>query len=337
MLDDQGIAHGKGGRVSVAGVQVRVLGLLLEAGGAVRMEAIGRAAGIDAMAAAKAIDGLREAGCEIDAHPTQGVRLVRSGLGCWGDYIESRHAGRLGRRVLVYRQTTSTQEVARQLLAGAATAHDGTIIVADHQTTGRGRLGRRWLDAAGEALLMTAIVDHAHATVDHLMLASCCGLAQAIERVAGVKVQIRWPNDLLIEGGKVAGILVETIGRAALIGIGVNVASSPDRLPDDKDSPTRLVASLAAAGRMVDRLTLLDAVAQELHRALRETDDRSLVEVWKQRASLLEQRVAVRSGGTPYEGRVIDVDPQAGLMLLSDGGAVVTLPAATTTLVRADG
>ncbi len=319
--------------MSAVRVNLKVLQVLLSARSPMPVEAIGRAASLTPLAAASAIEALAHTGCTFEMHPQHGVRLIASGLGCWADYIEPRHPGALGRRLVVYRQTTSTQDLARSLIASGPGLHEGTIIVADHQTSGRGRLGRRWLAASGEALLMTAIVRQAGATVDRLMLASCCGLARAVEDAAGVSVQIRWPNDLLIDGAKIAGILVETAGHAAMIGIGLNVSGEPRALPPEPRSPTRRTTSLHAHGRTIDRLQVLDVIATELDRALRWGDDRSLITQWKQRATLLQKRVAVLSQGVEITGRVIDLDPEAGLLMQTDAGAMVTLPAATTSLI----
>jgi len=309
-------------------VDIELLHRLLEADGPRPVMALGDPTRLPA-----AIEALRDAGCVIDSHPQQGVRLVATGLGCWADYIESRHAGRTGRAVRVYQQTTSTQRVARQLVEHAVSPQGGAIVVADHQTAGRGRRGRQWFAPPGAALLMTAIIDPRDASPDRLVLASCCALAEAIESLTDLRVQVRWPNDLLIDGRKLAGILVETSNGVALIGVGVNVSVDPVDLPADDAGRAVRATSLTACGRHVDRLRLLDRLLDRLDRAIGHADDEQLRRYWHERSCLLQQRVTVDSDGTRLTGRVIDLDPRAGLLLEVERGPVVTLRAETTSLV----
>lgn len=281
-----------------------------------------------------ALDALRDAGCEFIDEPHRGPRLASSGLGCWVDYIEQRHADRLGRRLVAYRTTTSTQDVARTLVADAAArVHAGTVVTSDHQTAGRGRLGRRWFDRHGGGLAFTAIVDAAGTAPDRLCLAACCAIADAVTETTGVQPTIRWPNDLLIERRKLAGILVETVGGNALIGVGINVGPLGDAIPDDDAGRTIVATSLADAGVGIDRLALLDAALTHLHRTLTETADDELRTRWRDRCGLLNERVTVDAAGSRLTGRVIDIDPQQGLVLEVERGPVVALPAATTSIV----
>ncbi|MBI1369882.1 MAG: biotin--[acetyl-CoA-carboxylase] ligase [Planctomycetes bacterium] len=296
---------------------VKLLARLLEATRAVPVDALG--------ANPAAIESLRTGGCEIDVHPHEGVRLIRTGLGCWVDYIEGRHADRLGRRLFVYRATTSTQDAARSLLHREPASHIGHVITADHQTAGRGRLGRRWQAPPGAALMLTAIVDAARTSVDRLMLGACCAVAEAIEAVCEERMQVRWPNDVLLGDRKLAGILVEQCDAAALIGIGVNVTAAPRDLP---------ATCLHDQGIAVDRLRLLDLLLDRLDFDVHHATDRQLQDAWRARSCLSGQRLTVESDGRRLTGRVIDIDPAAGLLMAVEHGPVVTLPAATTSIVH---
>lgn len=315
-------------------IDASLLHRLLEATVALPIDALAAEFRLPAAAIARRLDDLRQAGCDIDAHPHHGVRLLAAGLGCWADYIEPRHAAGIGRRLAVYRRTASTQDTARQLVAASPEAAIGTVVAADHQTAGRGRLGRRWFAPPGSALLVTAIVDARSATADRLVLGSCCALGRAVERLTGLATEVRWPNDLLVGGRKLAGILVETVGPAALIGIGVNLAVDPADLPADDAGRSVVATSLTALGRPVDRLRLLDTLLTELDAALAaSTDDDELRRFWRDRSCLIQQRITVSSAGRSLTGRVIDVDPQHGLILEPDAGPILTIPAATASLV----
>jgi len=287
-------------------------------------------------AVAAHIAALERCGCRFEHHPQHGWRLLEAGLGCWADYIEPRHRNRLGHRLTLYRQTESTQARARDRLAsdGPAAEHDGEVIVADHQLAGRGRLGRRWFAPPGAALLLTAIVARRSLTDDRIMLAACNALADAVEQLTPLRVGVRWPNDLMIDSAKLAGILVEAQRDAVLIGIGVNVHLDPADLPaTDADHPIA-ATSLAAQGAAVDRLLLLDCLLDRLHHALHRATDAALHDGWRQRSTLLEQRVTVTHDGDEHTGRVVGLDVHHGLQLALDRGAIITLPAATTSLLR---
>jgi BirA family biotin operon repressor/biotin-[acetyl-CoA-carboxylase] ligase len=262
---------------------------------------------------------LREAGCVLDEHPQQGVRLVHSGLATWADYIESRRP----RRIEVYRSTASTQDVARRWVESGGDALDGATVVADVQTAGRGRLGRAWVAQPGDALLLSYVSAAGSLNHDQLTSATAVALAEAIEAVGPtLSVRIKWPNDLLVDGRKLAGILVERSRGAAIIGIGVNVAATPGQHTD--------AACLRGLGVTADRLTLLDETLRRLDAALTGAAGGDHVAAWRARCLGFSGPVRLQSDGRIVEGEVLDVDPAQGLLMRTRDGAIVHLPAATT-------
>lgn len=298
----------------------------------VSVATLGRAVGLTTAAAQAAVERLAALGCELDAHPQRGVRLARVSLNCWADYIEPRHAGRLGRRLIVYERTASTQDIARTLIgADVATAH-GAVVAADHQTAGRGRLGRRWMSRPGAQLLLTVIVGPPVAPVDRVMLATGLAVARCCESLSGCAMALHWPNDVYADGRKLAGILVERAGPATLIGIGLNcdfAGAAPDV------AGTVQPIDLATLGARIDRLAALDRLLDDLHATLMHATDADLADAWRRRAGLLQHRVTVRSDGRELTGRVIDIDPARGLVLELQRGPTVVLPAATTSILDA--
>lgn len=163
-----------------------------------------------------------------------------------------------------YASVGSTMEVAADLALQGAPA--GTVVVADEQTAGRGRLGRAWLAPPGVCLLMTILLRPPLevARMGDLSRRIAERVAEAVFDVTSVEPRIKEPNDLLIDGKKLAGILVQTSIRGnqldyLLVGIGLNVNVSPDQLP--LPSATSL---LAVTGRYYDRQVLLDAVLGRL-------------------------------------------------------------------------
>ena len=152
-----------------------------------------------------------------------------------------------------YRLTDSTNERARELaLAGAPS---GAVVTAAEQTAGRGRRGRVWTAPPGKALLCSAIL----APLDerHLLLPLAVPLAvcKATESLASVKCRVKWPNDVLIEGAKVAGVLIEARPPEwAVIGVGLNVSIEPDEFPDDLRQPATSVGGGASVGEALHAL-----------------------------------------------------------------------------------
>jgi BirA family biotin operon repressor/biotin-[acetyl-CoA-carboxylase] ligase len=314
-------------------VDVKLVDELLRAGGPVTLAGLERRLKGTAVQLAERVEKLRQHGCVIEAHPQQGVRLISTGLSVWGDYIEAHHRGKIGCVIKVFKQTASTQEVVKTIVRADPTGHVNHVVVADEQTAGRGRLGRRWTAGAGEALLLTAVARReSGGGVDRLMLASCQAVAETIESLGSLKAEVRWPNDVLIGGAKVAGILVEMIEGTAVIGIGMNVLGSPRKLPLEEGFEPR-ATSLHEQGVEVDRLRVLDVLLERLDHAVYHVPNTALAAAWRQRSCLTRRRVTVMSEGKRLTGQVIDIDPMHGLLMQVEHGPVVTLAAATTSLI----
>lgn len=295
------------------------------------------------------IERLRQARCELEIHPQHGVRLVRAGLETWLDYVQRfcPLESLAGERVVeVYRKTASTQDLVRRMIAARGLAANGAVAIADEQTAGRGRLGRRWLAPAGAAVTFSraflAGASSPAASVDRMMFATSVAVARAVEIVAGapsLDVRIKWPNDILVNSRKIAGILVETLSPAAgkpggaIVGVGINVALTPEDLPADDPALRDRVTSLALCGRLVDRLLVLTETIRQIDRALAQENLVPLVDEWRQRSTSLSQRVTVLHNGKKVDGQVIDLDPYEGLIVRSAAGAILHFPAATTTML----
>jgi BirA family biotin operon repressor/biotin-[acetyl-CoA-carboxylase] ligase len=218
---------------------------------------------------------------------------------------------RLGRPRLHLRATTSTNDRAREL--AQASAPHGTLVTAAEQTAGRGRQGRTWTAPPGSALLLSVVLRDPPAL---LPLAA----ALAVAEVAGAGAQIKWPNDVLLDGRKVAGILAE--GRPqdgwAVLGVGLNVALRIDDLPPElRDTAGTLGLEPADLEPTLERL--LAALERTL--AL---DEASLLEAYRARDALRGREVSWTTGrgraaGIDGEGRLIVELPEGGRTALSAG------------------
>ena len=166
--------------------------------------------------------------------------------------------GRFGKPYLYAVETESTQ----RLLSDSELA-EGAVAVAEHQTAGRGRLGRDWSDAPGRALLCSVLLrPPPKHEVAQLSLVVGLAVAVALDELAGLDTQLKWPNDVLLHGRKLAGVLLERAGESVVCGIGINVNQHAEELPGD----TRLVpVSLrVATGRDHDRGALLILLLEAL-------------------------------------------------------------------------
>jgi BirA family biotin operon repressor/biotin-[acetyl-CoA-carboxylase] ligase len=237
------------------------------------------------------------------------------------------------RRVVVVRETGSTQDFAREMAGGQG----GIVVVAGRQFAGRGRLGRRWADTTHLGLAMTFVLDPPRTAPERLAIASGVGACRAIDGLLGGlgRVGLRWPNDVVhrelggAPGRKLAGVLIEKEGRLALVGVGINVLQGPDCWPDELSGR---VTSLRELGAGCDRATVAERVIEELDRALR-LDDAALGAAWTGHDVLVGRTGAFFHNGTVYRGKVQVIEPTSHVRLLTEGGEV-RLPALTTSMLH---
>ena len=225
--------------------------------------------------------------------------------------------GRLGRPVLVFATIGSTNDEAKRLAeAGAA---EGTLVLAETQTAGRGRQGRQWLTPPGTALAGSLVLRPTLSAAQAARLTMLAGVAaaEAIEAVAGVPAALKWPNDLLLGGRKAGGILVES-GLAgdrldyAVVGIGLNVSAAPP--PEAVQFPATAVAE--AAGRPVDRLALLVQLLAALEKwYAAAVEGPALPAAWQARLAWLGEAVTAHTAEGELTGVAEGVDEDGALLL----------------------
>jgi len=278
------------------------------------------------------LEVLSERRCLIERTPA-GVRLVATGLSCWRDVVEDhavQTASRFGRRAIILARTASTNDIAWQHAESADA--DGIVVVADEQTAGRGRFGNSWCAKPEQSILLSLLIRmDSSAGIDTLTLLAGLATARAVERMGVARAAIKWPNDILVEGRKLAGILVERRGGHVVIGIGVNIAQTAADFPPDVTA--RATSLYQATSAMVDRLRVLMALLEELEKALAAPQQSvQWIGEWKSRCEMLGTRVKLQESGTILTGLVLDVDPLNGLVLRDDRGATHFLSAQTTTL-----
>jgi BirA family transcriptional regulator, biotin operon repressor / biotin---[acetyl-CoA-carboxylase] ligase len=289
---------------------------------------------------ASRVQGLCEAGFEIENRPGLGYRLLRAPDRLIADDLKSR-LGQLPsiRDVIVFEETDSTNEQAVKM--GEAGAPSGLAIFAERQTAGRGRFGRRWESASHRglwfSLLLRPSLSMAH--WPRLTTWAAAAMADAIEQTTGLAVQIKWPNDLQSHGRKLAGILIETgSDRAgsyfAVVGIGVNVNHSAEDFPEElRDSATSLQLETR---RTIDRTALAVAILRTFHGWLdRLADDfPSVIDAACRRSSLIGKTIAIHCQENRVEGRAVGLDSDGKLLVEFPDGTTQTFGAGEASIMR---
>jgi len=238
----------------------------------------------------------------------------------------------VGQRAFYYPSLTSTMDIARQeAQRGAA---EGTAVVADEQTAGRGRLKRAWMSPMG-SIAVSVILRPTIAQLPQLIMLASLAVAHSIESVTGLTAQIKWPNDVLINGRKVCGILIESDVRVntvnyVVIGIGINVNLCVADFPEISPIATSLSEE---AGSPVSRLSIVRRLLVELEKLyLSLSAGKSLREDWRDRLVTLGKRVRATTGDTVYEGVAESVDVDGSLQLRGADGSLTRIVVGDVTL-----
>jgi BirA family transcriptional regulator, biotin operon repressor / biotin---[acetyl-CoA-carboxylase] ligase len=242
----------------------------------------------------------------------------------------------VGRDVVVYKSTASTNDLAWRYAGDAA--KNGLAIFTETQTAGRGRRGNKWLGGQSQSLLCSILLLDVHLCADMVTLAAGVAVAEAIGTCGRQTARLKWPNDVVLEGRKVAGILIESrssSGRTAyVIGIGINCCQSPQDFPAEIGESTTSIE--LASGYPCDRNSLarrlLTGLDEWLAKAGKEPD--TVTETWLGLSNQLNHRLTLQHDNRTYVGNCVGVDPQKGLILRLDGGALMMFNASQTHTVR---
>ncbi|MFN8473315.1 MAG: biotin--[acetyl-CoA-carboxylase] ligase [Anaerolineae bacterium] len=242
----------------------------------------------------------------------------------------------LGRPVTVFDAIPSTNNwLSEQAAQGAA---QGALAVADVQTAGRGRMGRTWQSPPGAGLLFSLLFrPPANVTPGQVGLVAAAGAAVGIAKHLGVDTRLKWPNDVLVNGKKVAGMLGDASfrdGRAewVVVGIGLNVNLAPADFPSPPPGGVEPTSLLAELGNPIERARLLAAILAAIeprYEALVAGEPQA--EEWRRLSATLGQPVRI-TGGVAVEGVAQDIADDGSLLVKQDDGSVVSVAAGDVTL-----
>jgi len=238
----------------------------------------------------------------------------------------------IGQKVIYHPRLTSTMAVARQ--AARQGAAEGTVVVADEQTAGKGRLKRLWLSPRG-SLALSIILYPDMSYLPYLMMLASLAVAHSIEAITGLKAQLKWPNDVLINDKKVCGILIDSDLRGnkvayTIIGIGINVNFRLADFSEILATATSLADELKKDVSRVAVIRHLLVETERLYLALPDGDP--IYREWQGKLVTLGKKVQVKSGETFLEGIAESVARDGSLLLRHSDGSVTSVVAGDVTL-----
>lgn len=215
----------------------------------------------------KHMEELRKNGYEIEAVPRKGYRLrYVPNLASSAEIKAKLHTKVIGHRIVDKKEVTSTQDIAKELMQQGA--EEGTIVIADKQTEGKGRLGRPWHSMAEKGLWFSIILRPTipPQVAPQLTLLTAVAVQEGLERATGLPVKIKWPNDILFNGKKIAGILTEMqseldLVQAVIVGIGVNVNQQTDDFPKELSNVATSL-SVEAGGKVFQRSDIIVSILE---------------------------------------------------------------------------
>jgi len=316
---------------SSQGTAERILSLLYESNVPfVSGEELSRVLDVSRSAVWKQIKTLRASGFIINAEPSRGYRLISSPDRLIASLLTRLlKSGLIGKKILSLQETVSTNAVAFRMAEDGA--EEGTVVIAECQTGGKGRLGREWASPAGVNLYCSVILRPLIQPVaaPQLTFLSVIAVARAIEQLTPIQTRIKWPNDILVDGKKVAGLLNEMSAETdkvnfVILGIGVNLNMTQEQFPDNLRHPA--TSLLIESGVKVDRTCFARVLLQELDSLyvifLREGYAPARNE-WLERSRLAGAMVTVTDNNIVRCGRVTGID-EYGALLLDSGEQILS-------------
>jgi BirA family biotin operon repressor/biotin-[acetyl-CoA-carboxylase] ligase len=243
---------------------------------------------------------------------------------------------RIGREVIVYSSTSSTNDVAWEYAKNRD--NDGLAVFAEEQTAGRGRGGNEWLSPKGQSVLCSVVLLDSELAGELLILSCAVAVAEAIGRCGRYEAKIKWPNDIILNGKKVGGILLESRagkkGSDYIVGVGINCHQKKEFFTGELQG---IATSIDLEGpKVCDRTILAKRLLISLDDWLVVADksQQKVIERWEHLSTQLGHRVNLMYNNRKFSGNCIGVDPQKGLIVQLERGGVRMFDAAHTSVVR---
>lgn len=247
----------------------------------------------------------------------------------------------IGHKIYYYQEIGSTNDEAYRL--GIAGAEEGTVVIAGSQTRGKGRLARSWHSPAGSNIY-TSLILRPHlppAATPQISLVAGVAVAELLEQYCPGKVELKWPNDVLVNGKKICGILAQMKTAAedvdfVVVGIGINVNIGADQFPEDI---RKMATSLAVStGREISRMELINSLYKNFakwYKKLLQNGFAAIKEKWLDLAALLiGQHVQVMFLDETVSGKALDLDEDGSLIILTANNEKLKISAGDATILK---
>lgn len=279
----------------------------------------------------KKIRKLMKAGYHFEATPRLGYKLI--GVPDRFDmlqFVSHLRTARFGNRQTYVEETSSTQDLMRSLIPNGAM--EGRLVIAETQTSGRGRLGRSWHSPAGKGLWFSVLLQPTVPlrAISQLTLLTAVALCRCLRAETGFNIGIKWPNDLLIDGKKICGILLESMAederiQFVIAGIGVSVNLKKEDFPVDLH-PIATSLRIAANDRLFSREKILASFMHEyetLYDTYLHNGFSPIQQLWEQMSVTLNQYVRVQQLNQTLEGFAVGIDEFGALLLRQANGDII--------------
>lgn len=301
---------------------------------------LAKAAGVSRNAVWKTVQALSAEGFLIDAVRNKGYRLSPENNHFSGEIITAGlDTSVYGRSLHIHDCVSSTNELAKKL-AGEGAA-DGTAIIADSQSSGKGRLGRSFVSPSGTGIYLSLIIRPRFGIDAAQLITSCaaCAAAEAVEELCGKPAAIKWVNDLWMNGKKICGILTEASLSLetrsldyAVIGIGINVLSVKDIFSGELGDIASSIED--EAGIKISRNRLCSVLLNRLEKRISQLPDRDFLDEYRRRELLTGNIITAGTGIRQLNGKAIGIDDNAGLVIRLEDGSLTTISSGEANLCR---
>jgi len=287
----------------------------------------------------KHVEKLRDEGYEIEAAPHLGYRLVAAPDSLIPSEIKHGLKTKvLGREILSYKKVDSTNTVAYSLAEKGM--KEGAVVLADEQTGGKGRHGRKWASPPKSGIYLSCILrpDIAPNEIAGITLLAAVAVAKSIRGLTGLDALIKWPNDILVDGKKVCGILTEMKAEQdrvdfVVLGIGININTKIKHLPNNATSIREEMDKKDGPSRVEFTKRILESLEEE-YVLMKKKGFGPVIDEWKEFSSMLGSRVRIVLPNRKIEGIAHDIDRDGALVVRFDSGVLEKVLSGDVEMVR---
>ncbi len=288
----------------------------------------------------KHIKALRKLGYVIESVPRKGYRLIASSKSLHPLVLRKcLKTSFIGHPVIHFDQVAST---INQIMLKAEKSDEGLVVVAEKQSKGRGRFGRQWFSPRG-GIWSSILVKPNRPTAEaaRLNIIASLAIAEAIEKITGLDIQIKWPNDVTVDGIKVAGVLTEMVGELdrinfAVVSFGIDVNN---KIPSElaKGEKPLAISLKEVLGTEVDRVALFCLILklfEDYYIQWQESDFTPILRAWEKRCLTLGKKIKIKGVSKVLEGKAAGIDENGQLILKTDDDKKHVLSAGEVTILK---